>query len=427
MGSFTNRESKYRMSFSDTDSVSSSPCPSSRITENDGKVQDSNKLTLPFGHRIEFSLIKIVQTVLCALSIFVIRVLLLILTIPITALCAHLASRYISHDEEPVGWKRNISSTACWLGRLQLRIGGLSLTIKGKPADPKDARLLVLAPHSALLDGFCLLYHAKWTHLPSPISAAENRSIPIIGQLLSVAKPIYVDREDAESKKNVVKAINSRVNNLNFPQVAIFPEGTNTNRKALLSFKPGAFTPGLPVQPIILRYSGWDTYTWTYGQNISNLGVLCFLTLCQPIIYLEMEYLSIYKPNEEEKSNPVLYAQNVALEMGKKLNIPISDWGMENGRLLTKAIELDLDPSIIDFNYHQIAKQTQLHWSQMKILLKEYKNLKRNKNEEIRIEECNSFLEKKLKNYKIEKNEKIISFSQFIQIVGPILKDNNLL
>ena len=109
------------------------------------------------------------KTVLCALSIFVIRVLLLILTIPITgkpfdyinvllymfvALCAHLASRYISHDEEPVGWKRNISSTACWLGRLQLRIGGLSLTIKGKPADPKDARLLVLAPHSALLDGF---------------------------------------------------------------------------------------------------------------------------------------------------------------------------------------------------------------------------------------------------------------------------------
>ena len=85
-----------------------------------------------------------------------------------------------------------------------------------------------------------------------------------------------------------------------------------------------------------------------------------------------MEYLSIYKPNEEEKSNPVLYAQNVALEMGKKLNIPISDWGMENGRLLTKAIELDLDPSIIDFNYHQIAKQTQLHWSQMKILLKDW-------------------------------------------------------
>ena len=39
----------------------------------------------------------------------------------------------------------------------------------------------------------------------------------------------------------------------------IFPEGTNSNRKSLPKFKPGAFIPGVPVQPVLLRFEGWDT------------------------------------------------------------------------------------------------------------------------------------------------------------------------
>lgn len=57
----------------------------------------------------------------------------------------------------------------------------------------------------------------------------------------------------------------------NFPALLVFPEGlslcsaedgsqrcrcagTATNGRALISFKPGAFRPGLPVQPVALRY-----------------------------------------------------------------------------------------------------------------------------------------------------------------------------
>jgi lysophosphatidylcholine acyltransferase/lyso-PAF acetyltransferase len=424
----------YTMSDSSARDESSSPNPSSRIVGVGGVTQKCSELTPPFGHTVKLPAAKVIQTAVCSVTIFLIRLLLLILTLPLTALCAHLASRYISHDEEPKGWKRSVASTACCLGRLQLRIAGLRITINGKAADPKEARILVLAPHSALVDGFCLLYHAKWTHLPSPISASENRSIPIIGQLLSVAKPIFVDREDADSKKNVAGAITKRAKSLNFPQVAIFPEGTNTNRKALLSFKPGAFNPGLPVQPIILRYSGWDTYTWTYGQNISNLGALCFLTLCQPVIYLEMEYMDVYKPNREEKSNPVLFAGNVAALMGEKLKIPISDWGMENGRLLTTALELGLTPSVVDFNYFQISKQTGLHWRDMKLLLREFKFLEPNEAQKVKIKIVTEYLTRKI-GEKLEKNseadfenpEKLITFGQFVQLTGKILKDHDMI
>lgn len=50
-----------------------------------------------------------------------------------------------------------------------------------------------------------------------------------------------------------------------FPQIIIFPEGTCTNRSCLLSFKPGAFYPGVPVQPVCIKYpNALDTVTWTW-------------------------------------------------------------------------------------------------------------------------------------------------------------------
>lgn len=39
-----------------------------------------------------------------------------------------------------------------------------------------------------------------------------------------------------------------------FTQVLFFPEGTCSNKKALLKFKPGAFIAGVPVQPVLIRY-----------------------------------------------------------------------------------------------------------------------------------------------------------------------------
>jgi hypothetical protein len=48
-------------------------------------------------------------------------------------------------------------------------------------------------------------------------------------------------------------------------QVLIFPEGTCTNRSCLITFKPGAFYPGVPIQPVCIRYPNkLDTVTWTW-------------------------------------------------------------------------------------------------------------------------------------------------------------------
>ena len=79
----------------------------------------------------------------------------------------------------------------------------------------------------------------------------------------------------------------------------VFPEGTNGNRKALLLFKPGAFIPGVPVQPVVFRFKMWDTITWTFdGQDIP---LLVFLTLCGLYTHIEFQYLPVYYPNQREK------------------------------------------------------------------------------------------------------------------------------
>ncbi len=59
-----------------------------------------------------------------------------------------------------------------------------------------------------------------------------------------------------------------------WPQVFIFPEGTNTNRRKLIKYKLGAFNPGVPVQPVLFRYGGCervDPVTWTFRQDHSYL------------------------------------------------------------------------------------------------------------------------------------------------------------
>ena len=88
----------------------------------------------------------------------------------------------------------------------------------------------------------------------------------------TVCKPIFVDRDNLNSKNFVMNEIKKRAEDLDYPQVAIFPEGTLTNSRALMTFKPGAFGSGSAVQPIVLRFSGWNTYSWTFGQKPTNLG-----------------------------------------------------------------------------------------------------------------------------------------------------------
>ncbi len=84
-----------------------------------------------------------------------------------------------------------------------------------------------------------------------------------------------VYRRSAESRREAAEAISTRARHPgDWPQIFIFPEGTNTNRRKLIKFKLGAFNPGVPVQPVTVKYGGCerlDPVTWTFRQNHSYL------------------------------------------------------------------------------------------------------------------------------------------------------------
>jgi hypothetical protein len=107
-------------------------------------------------------------------------------------------------------------------------------------------------------------------------------------------------------------------------QVLIFPEGTCTNRQAFITFRLGAFIPGVPVQPVILRYENtWDTVTWTW-EGIAAWKVLVY-SFSQFSVNLSVEFLPPYTPSPAEVAEPQLYATNVRAVMAERMGVPTTD------------------------------------------------------------------------------------------------------
>ena len=98
---------------------------------------------------------------------------------------------------------------------------------------------------------------------------AYNRNVNVnyFAELISYTQPVYVWREDPNSRQNTIKEIVRRTTSTSeeWQQILIFPEGTCTNRTGLITFKLGAFYPAVPIQPVCIRYPNrLDTLSWTW-------------------------------------------------------------------------------------------------------------------------------------------------------------------
>uniref|UniRef100_A0A5F9DQV2 Lysophosphatidylcholine acyltransferase 4 n=1 Tax=Oryctolagus cuniculus TaxID=9986 RepID=A0A5F9DQV2_RABIT len=226
--------------------------------------------------------------------------------------------------QEPItGWRK----TVCHNGVLGLSrllfflLGFLRIRVRGQRASRLQAPVLVAAPHSTFFDPIVLLP----CDLPKVVSRAENLSVPVIGALLRFNQAILVSRHDPASRRRVVEEVRRRATSGGkWPQVLFFPEGTCSNKKALLKFKPGAFIAGVPVQPVLIRYpNGLDTTSWAWrGPGV--LKVL-WLTASQPCSVVDVEFLPVYHPSPEESRDPTLYANNVQRVMAQALGIPATE------------------------------------------------------------------------------------------------------
>ncbi|XP_061378305.1 lysophosphatidylcholine acyltransferase isoform X2 [Danaus plexippus] len=235
------------------------------------------------------------------------------------------------------GWRRSLKPLICFIGKMSYLAGGMAISIRGRQASRKEAPILVVAPHSSFLDS-CIVYATRMSSVIVRKESMDN----YVGKLINYTQPVYVWRDDPNSRQNTIKEIIERATSKeDWPQVLIFPEGTCTNRSCLITFKPGGFYPGVPVQPVTIRYpNAKDTVTWTW-EGPGALKLL-WLTLTQVHSSCEIEFLPVYYPSEEEKKDPKLYARNVRDVMAKALGVPVLDYTYDDCRLIARAKQLGI-------------------------------------------------------------------------------------
>eukprot|EP00339_Tiarina_fusa_P015910 CAMPEP_0117040488 /NCGR_PEP_ID=MMETSP0472-20121206/28331_1 /TAXON_ID=693140 ORGANISM="Tiarina fusus, Strain LIS" /NCGR_SAMPLE_ID=MMETSP0472 /ASSEMBLY_ACC=CAM_ASM_000603 /LENGTH=205 /DNA_ID=CAMNT_0004751233 /DNA_START=365 /DNA_END=978 /DNA_ORIENTATION=- len=165
---------------------------------------------------------------------------------------------------------------------------------------------IIVSNHSSYLDIFLLMTASE--DVPGFVAKSEVQKVPLFGWISHFWRCIYVDRAGSPKAKSVTEQIHERAVSHDFPPIVVFPEGTTTNNLFILPFKTGAFVGGHAVKPVAIKYPykyfspAWESCHFPYHVLRMFLQV-----------YNECEiyWLPVYVPNEEEKQNPALYAQNV--------------------------------------------------------------------------------------------------------------------
>ncbi|XP_058475973.1 lysophosphatidylcholine acyltransferase 1 [Solea solea] len=286
----------------------------------------------PFVHRLRLTMTETIKLGLMSVTVFPVRLLLvsffMLLAWPFAFAASLGRSEFVI---EPQSWWRRLTDLCLRvIMRAMWFCGGFHwIKVKGERAAPSEVPILTVAPHSSYFDAIPVTMT-----MCSIVTKLESRSIPVWGTLISYIRPVFVFRVDQDSRRKTVEEIKRRAQSGGeWPQIMIFPEGTCTNRSGVILYKAGAFIPGLPVQPVVLRYPNQlDTVTWTW-QGPGALKIL-WLTLCQPHNPMEIEYLPVYTPSKEEKENPALFANNVRRLMAKALELPLTELSFDDREII---------------------------------------------------------------------------------------------
>jgi 1-acyl-sn-glycerol-3-phosphate acyltransferase len=139
---------------------------------------------------------------------------------------------------------------AAWCGAL-LRLFGVRVLIRG-PVPLSGRGHLVVANHRSTADILVLL-RAFGGHM---VSRADLAGWPLVGVAARAVGTVFVDRSDAVSGANAVRAIRDRL--AEGRTVIVFPEGTTFPDDEVRPFHAGAFVAALrskaDIIPVGLAY-----------------------------------------------------------------------------------------------------------------------------------------------------------------------------
>eukprot|EP00239_Pterosperma_sp_CCMP1384_P007093 CAMPEP_0197844164 /NCGR_PEP_ID=MMETSP1438-20131217/1145_1 /TAXON_ID=1461541 /ORGANISM="Pterosperma sp., Strain CCMP1384" /LENGTH=325 /DNA_ID=CAMNT_0043454801 /DNA_START=800 /DNA_END=1777 /DNA_ORIENTATION=+ len=140
-----------------------------------------------------------------------------------------------------------------------------------------------------------------------------------------------------------MELIRKRARDARWPPVAIFPEGTTTNGKCLISFKLGAFAPMVPIQPVVFKFS-WSKLDPSWSSIGPSSLMLAARLMLQLHNSLSTEYLPVMAPDEADHGDPARFAARVKSAMADALGIPCTEHNLGEGSLLELARKYQIPP-----------------------------------------------------------------------------------
>ncbi|GJM36221.1 MAG: hypothetical protein DHS20C18_52220 [Saprospiraceae bacterium] len=152
-----------------------------------------------------------------------------------------------------MSWQEGVNSLMASVGDLVVAAAGIEMVVKGEEHLWSKRPAVFIFNHQSSADLFIVSKLIRKD--ATGIAKKELKMMPIIGQLMTAAGVIFIDRKDREKAiegmKPAVEALK------NGTSIIIFPEGTRSKDYKLGVFKKGAFhlamEAGAPIVPVVIR------------------------------------------------------------------------------------------------------------------------------------------------------------------------------
>jgi 1-acyl-sn-glycerol-3-phosphate acyltransferase len=220
-----------------------------------------------------------IQLFIMSITIAPIRVFFLLLLLGLIWPLGKLAVYNQDTRSKPMsGWRKHILyPIIIFLCRGVFFVASLHrIKVHGKP--DMTVPIMSVAPHFGYFDTLLFVY----LNFPNGVAREGTEDVPLFGHIVKMCQPIIVDRDKYHSRSDTVQRVVERANSkLGWSPIILFSEGTCTNGRALIQFKPGAFISALPVQPVCIDYPGmnYDSVSWTWKGSLNYIYVLLFMVI----------------------------------------------------------------------------------------------------------------------------------------------------